>query len=93
MITFNYEQHYSSWNTWFEKNVPPYLTLSGEFMILEADVTVEGHGTPGEKPIPIMAHPPDIYSDNTLDQWLDAVLASRKGPGLRQNSQTAVGYK
>lgn len=48
-------------------------------MILEADVTLEGYGTPSVKPIPIMAHPPAIYSDNTLDQWLDAVLASRKG--------------
>lgn len=48
-------------------------------MILESDVTLEGYGTPQVKPIPIMAHPPNIYSDNTLDQWLDAVLASPKG--------------
>lgn len=48
-------------------------------MILEADVTLMGYGTPDEKPVPIMAHPPDIYSDNTLDEWLDAVLASGKG--------------
>lgn len=51
-------------------------------MILEADVTLQGYGTPGQKPIPIMAHPPDIVSDNTLDEWLDAVLSSRKGSGL-----------
>lgn len=48
-------------------------------MILEADVNLHGKGTPDEKPIPIMAHPPDIYSDNTLDEWLDAVLAATKG--------------
>ncbi|CAG12352.1 unnamed protein product, partial [Tetraodon nigroviridis] len=48
-------------------------------MILESDVTLEGYGTPNVKPIPIMAHPPNVYSDNTLDQWLDAVLASPKG--------------
>lgn len=48
-------------------------------MILEADVTLEGYGTVSEQPIPIMAHPPDIFSDNTLGQWLDAVLTSRKG--------------
>lgn len=48
-------------------------------MILESDVTLEGYGTPNVKPIPIMAHPPNIHSDNTLDQWLDAVLASPKG--------------
>lgn len=50
-------------------------------MILESDVTLEGYGTPNEKPIPIMAHPPAVSSDNTLDQWLDAVLASKKGEG------------
>ncbi len=48
-------------------------------MILESDITLEGYGTANQKPIPIMAHPPDITSDNTLDEWLDAVLASRKG--------------
>lgn len=51
---------------------------SGDVMILESDVTLEGYGTPNVTQIPIMAHPPDIYSDNTLDDWLDAVLASRK---------------
>lgn len=50
-------------------------------MILEADVNLHGKGTADEKPIPIMAHPPDVYSDNTLDEWLDAVLASQKGGG------------
>lgn len=50
-------------------------------MILEADINLHGKGTPNEKPIPIMAHPPDIYSDNTLDEWLDAVLDSKKGGG------------
>ncbi|XP_018551452.1 protein FAM151A [Lates calcarifer] len=65
--------------------------LASDAMILEADVTLEGYGTPSEKPIPIMAHPPDIYSDNTLDQWLDAVLASRKGMKLDFKSLESVG--
>lgn len=56
-----------------------YILSQGDAMILESDVTLEGYGTPNVKPIPIMAHPPDVYSDNTLDQWLDAVLASPKG--------------
>lgn len=56
-----------------------YILSQGNAMILESDVTLEGYGTPNVKPIPIMAHPPNIYSDNTLDQWLDAVLASPKG--------------
>lgn len=45
-------------------------------MVLEADVTVEGFKTPNETGVPIMAHPPAIYSDNTLQQWLETVLSS-----------------
>ncbi|KAM6989169.1 protein FAM151A [Tautogolabrus adspersus] len=66
--------------------------LTSDSMILEADVTLEGYGTANEKPIPIMAHPPNIYSDNTLDQWLDAVLASRKGIKLDFKSLASVGH-
>ena len=49
---------------------------TGNVMVLEADITIEGLGTVNETGVPIMAHPPDIYSDNTLEQWLEAVLAS-----------------
>ncbi|XP_041659556.1 protein FAM151A [Cheilinus undulatus] len=66
--------------------------LASSSMILEADVTLEGYGTANEKPIPVMAHPPDIYSDNTLDQWLDAVLASNKGIKLDFKSLASVGH-
>ncbi|KAM9349996.1 protein FAM151A [Symphorus nematophorus] len=65
--------------------------LASDVMILESDVTVEGYGTPNVKPIPIMAHPPNIYSDNTLDEWLDAVLASRKAMKLDFKALSAVG--
>lgn len=52
-------------------------------MVLEADVNIEGLYTDNETGVPIMAHPPAIYSDNTLRQWLEAVLTtSRKGKGL-----------
>ncbi|KAM4623654.1 protein FAM151A [Polymixia lowei] len=64
--------------------------LASDVMILEADVTVEGIGTPNQKPIPIMAHPPAISSDNTLDQWLEAVLKSRKGIKLDFKSLVSV---
>ncbi|KAK2895763.1 protein FAM151A [Channa argus] len=80
--------------TWFHRaNSKEAMNkaLTGEAMILEADVTLEGYGTPSEKPIPIMAHPPEIYSDNTLDQWLDAVLASRKGMKLDFKTLESVG--
>lgn len=63
---------------WQQKtNLWPHFLVDS--MILEADVNLHGKGTPDEKPVPIMAHPPHIYSDNTLDEWLDVVLASRKG--------------
>ncbi|XP_033975055.1 protein FAM151A [Trematomus bernacchii] len=65
--------------------------LTSDAMILEADITLEGYGTANENPIPIMAHPPDIYSDNTLDQWMDAVLASRKGMKLDFKTLRSVG--
>ncbi|KAG9471812.1 hypothetical protein GDO78_022665 [Eleutherodactylus coqui] len=38
-----------------------------------------------------MAHPPDVYSDNTLQEWLDAVLHSSKGIKLDFKSINAVG--
>ncbi|XP_042352876.1 protein FAM151A [Plectropomus leopardus] len=80
--------------TWFHRaNTKEEMNkaLTSDSMILEADVTLEGYGTPSEKPVPIMAHPPAIYSDNTLDQWLDAVLASRKGMKLDFKSLRSVG--
>ncbi|KAK5859370.1 hypothetical protein PBY51_020930 [Eleginops maclovinus] len=65
--------------------------LTSKAMILEADITLEGYGTADENPIPIMAHPPNIYSDNTLDQWMDEVLASRKGIKLDFKTLGSVG--
>ncbi|XP_006839871.1 PREDICTED: protein FAM151A [Chrysochloris asiatica] len=66
--------------------------LSGNAMVLEADVTVEGLNTVNESEVPIMAHPPAIYSDNTLQQWLETVLStSQKGIKLDFKSLKAVG--
>ncbi|XP_010866024.1 protein FAM151A [Esox lucius] len=62
--------------------------LKSSAMVLEADVTVQGFGN--MTTIPIMAHPPDVYSDNTLDQWLDAVLQSKKGVKLDFKSFKAL---
>ncbi|KAH0618582.1 hypothetical protein JD844_017933 [Phrynosoma platyrhinos] len=50
--------------------------MSGDVMALESDVTIEAYNTPNETDKPIMAHPPDIYSDNSLEEWLEAVLMS-----------------
>lgn len=60
-------------------------------MVLEVDITIEGLGTVNETGVPIMAHPPAIYSDNTLEQWLDAVLASsQKGKAFSQPLPTPL---
>ncbi|XP_042191503.1 protein FAM151A [Callorhinchus milii] len=53
--------------------------LRGPAMVLEADVTVEGLNTQNQTNVPIMAHPPAIYSDNTLQHWLNTVTQSQKG--------------
>lgn len=58
---------------------------AGNAMFLEADITIEGLNTANETGVPVMAHPPAIYSDNTLQQWLEAVLSSsQKGKDLCQ---------
>ncbi|KAL0965933.1 hypothetical protein UPYG_G00288150 [Umbra pygmaea] len=64
--------------------------LKSSIMVLEADVTVQGFGTVNVTAIPIMAHPPDVYSDNSLDQWLDTVLQSKKGIKLDFKSLEAL---
>ncbi|XP_077132773.1 protein FAM151A [Ranitomeya variabilis] len=65
--------------------------LNSGVMVLEADVNVEGQGTPNETDIPIMAHPPAVYSDNTLEEWLDTVLQSSQGIKLDFKNTKAVG--
>ncbi|XP_061486623.1 protein FAM151A [Rhineura floridana] len=66
--------------------------LKSEVMALEADVTIEAYNTPNETDRPIMAHPPDIYSDNTFQEWLEAVLkSSNKAIKLDFKSIKAVG--
>ncbi|XP_041125574.1 protein FAM151A isoform X1 [Polyodon spathula] len=65
--------------------------LKSDAMVLEADVNIEGYNTDGQTSTPIMAHPPDIYSDNTLQEWLDAVLKSNKGIKLDFKTIESVG--
>ncbi|XP_075792143.1 protein FAM151A isoform X1 [Pelodiscus sinensis] len=66
--------------------------LKSGMMVLEADVNLEGLNTPNETDKPIMAHPPAIYSDNSFQEWLDAVLnSSSRGIKLDFKSIKAVG--
>ncbi|KAL2097500.1 hypothetical protein ACEWY4_006707 [Coilia grayii] len=64
--------------------------LKSSVMVLEADVQIEGYGTINQTNTPIMAHPPDVYSDNTLQEWIDRVLESDKGIKLDFKSIEAV---
>ncbi|XP_051554381.1 protein FAM151A [Myxocyprinus asiaticus] len=81
---------YATWYHAANSKSEMIKALNSDVMILEADVNVQGHNTANETNIPIMAHPPDIYSDNTLDEWLDAVLTSKKGIKLDFKSIDAV---
>ena len=51
--------------------------------MLEADVLLQGQGTPNQTDIPIMAHPPDITSDITLESWINQVLAHSSPKGIK----------
>lgn len=45
--------------------------------MIEADVLLPSDGS--EHGQPIMAHPPETSSDNTLQEWLAEVVKSSKG--------------
>lgn len=45
--------------------------------MIEADVLLPSDGS--EHGQPIMAHPPETSSDNTLQEWLAEVMKSSKG--------------
>nr|XP_044990405.1 protein FAM151B isoform X1 [Jaculus jaculus] len=56
--------------------------------MIEADVIVPGDGS--AHGLPIMAHPPETHSDNTLQEWLMEVMKSNKGIKLDFKSLAAV---
>ncbi|XP_073090720.1 protein FAM151B isoform X3 [Manis javanica] len=56
--------------------------------MIEADVLLPGDGS--ECSQPIMAHPPETTSDNTLQEWLTEVMKSNKGIKLDFKSLAAV---
>ncbi|XP_072525519.1 protein FAM151A [Salminus brasiliensis] len=81
---------YATWYHAANSKTEMKEALQSGVMILEADVNVEGHNTVNETNIPIMAHPPNVYSDNTLKEWLEAVLESKRGIKLDFKSLQAV---
>ncbi|XP_077860433.1 protein FAM151B isoform X3 [Macaca mulatta] len=56
--------------------------------MIEADVLLPSDGS--EHSQPIMAHPPETNSDNTLQEWLTEVTKSNKGIKLDFKSLAAV---
>ena len=60
-----------------------FIIHIGDIMMLEADVLLQGQGTPNQTDIPIMAHPPDITSDITLEEWINEVLAHSSQKGIK----------
>ncbi|XP_074711309.1 protein FAM151B isoform X1 [Strix uralensis] len=62
--------------------------VSGDVHMIEADVLLRGgKGGNGE---PIMAHPPETDSDNTLQEWLKEIVSTNKGIKLDFKSLEAV---
>ncbi|XP_054842886.1 protein FAM151B isoform X2 [Eublepharis macularius] len=55
--------------------------------MIEADVLLCGGDGSGE---PIMAHPPETHSDNTLKEWINEVKTSNKGIKLDFKSLASV---
>uniref|UniRef100_F6SG82 Family with sequence similarity 151 member B n=1 Tax=Monodelphis domestica TaxID=13616 RepID=F6SG82_MONDO len=64
------------------------LVLIGSAHMIEADVLLPYDES--EQGQPIMAHPPEMTSDNTLREWLSEVLKTNKGIKLDFKSLTAV---
>nr|XP_058131400.1 protein FAM151B isoform X3 [Dasypus novemcinctus] len=56
--------------------------------MIEADVLLPSDGS--EHGQPVMAHPPETNSDNTLQEWLTEVMKSNKGIKLDFKSLAAV---
>ncbi|XP_006879878.1 PREDICTED: protein FAM151A [Elephantulus edwardii] len=81
--------------TWYHRantRAEMEAALNDDSMVLEADIMIEGQNTAQETGVPIMSHPPNIYSDNTVEHWLQTVLTtSKKGIKLDFKNIKALG--
>ncbi|KAL2724186.1 protein FAM151B isoform X2 [Vespula squamosa] len=64
-----------------QANLSKALTAD-DIMMLEGDVVIGNLTNSNNTNIPIMAHPPDIESDLSLDEFLSSVLNTTKGVKL-----------
>lgn len=53
--------------------------LHDDTHMLEGDITLRYYGLQNQTDEPIMAHPPMVDSDNTLENWLNNIISSKKG--------------
>ncbi|XP_002730456.1 menorin-like [Saccoglossus kowalevskii] len=67
-----------------------YDALNDDTMMLEGDIVLEGMGTENETDTPVMAHPPLVYSDITLAEWLYGITETDKGMKLDFKDINAV---
>ena len=58
--------------------------------MLEADVVLKGQGTQQQQLVAVMAHPPAVDSDLTIEEWLQLSAPSGKGIKLDFKSIEAV---
>ncbi|KAL3862408.1 hypothetical protein ACJMK2_008376 [Sinanodonta woodiana] len=65
--------------------------LQGLTMMIEADILLQGQGTVNQTNVPVMSHPPSVYSDLTFEEWIDTILPIKsKGVKLDFKSLGAV---
>ena len=65
--------------------------LDGDYQMLEGDIQLRWYGYPNQTDEPVMAHPPDVDSDNTLQNWLDEIIATDdKGLKLDFKSEEVI---
>ena len=59
-------------------------------MMIEGDILLRGQNTDDQHLEAIMAHPPDVASDLTFNEWLDFALKTGRGLKLDFKSIEAV---
>lgn len=62
-------------------------TLASDLMFIESDILIADDGETSQ---PIMAHPPNLTSDLTFNEWLSSCLPSVKGLKLDFKSPKAL---
>ncbi|GFT28320.1 protein FAM151A [Nephila pilipes] len=83
-VTFSSDASEVTWSHAVNSRAELERELNGPTNFLEADVSL-GLLTGNEfgTMIPIMAHPPDTFSDISLEMWIDTVINRNTGKGIK----------